>query len=182
MSQGLYIGLGVSIGVALVVMIVAYFVTRAKINKIKEEYSVNNIAKGQIREDAGELLWDERDKAKNPLDDYQMDFLINTFVKNGYKTYRIIQELKEYENISMQKLAKAKAVKTNADMVINFEIYDSVENVDKDLTKATDGGMLIYLNAPKKNKDTKNLLSYLKLTGIRHEHQKIGEGVVIIVK
>jgi len=181
MSQGLYIGLGVSIGVALVVMIVAYFVTRAKINKIKEEYSVNNIAKGQIREDAGELLWDERDKAKNPLDDYQMDFLINTFVKNGYKTYWIIQEPKEYENISMQKLAKAKAVKNNADMLINFEIINSV-NVDLDLMKVAKGGMLIYLNAPKKNKDTKNLLSYLKLTGIRHEHQKIGEGVVIIVK
>ena len=64
MSSGLSIGLGVSVGVALVIMIVAFIVTRVKINKIKEQYSINNIGKGQIRENVGELLWDEEIKLK----------------------------------------------------------------------------------------------------------------------
>jgi len=184
MSSGLSIGLGVSIGVALVIMIVAFIVTRVKINKIKEQYSINNIGKGQIRENVGELLWDERDKAKDPLDDFQMDFLVNTYVKNDYMSYLFIQEEKkyEYEHKSMKELAKASLSTDKADMVINFEIDDSVNVVDKDLKKVNDGGMLIYLNARKKNKETKKLISYLRLTGIRHEHQKIGEGIVIIVK
>jgi len=182
MSQGLTIGLGVSVGAALIIMIVAFIVTRVKINKIKEKFSINNIGKGEIRENAGELLWDERDKTKDPLDDFQMDFLINTYVKNDYKSYLFIQDSKEYENISMKKLANAKLSTTKADMVINFNIENSVDKVDGELKKVNEGGMLIYLNAPKKNTDTKKLISYLRLTGVRHEHQKIGEGIVIIVK
>ena len=91
---------------SLIIMVVSLLVVRAKISAIKKKYSSKeNILN---RKNPGELLWDLKDKTKNPLDDYVLDFLINTCLKNKYKNFNTIGFLEKYEEKTLEKIAKLK--------------------------------------------------------------------------
>ncbi|MCC3161127.1 MAG: hypothetical protein K4H23_05285, partial [Mollicutes bacterium PWAP] len=83
--SNLQIGLIVSIPVALIIMLVAWLITRNKINKIKKKYMKKNPSLNTIRPESGELLWDLKNETKNPINDFVLDYALATTFNNKYK-------------------------------------------------------------------------------------------------
>ncbi len=102
-----------SIVLGLIVMILAWVWMRWRIKNIKKEYSSDDIKiddkKIKNIEDRGDahgiLLWDLKKTIKNPLDDFQLEFIINTIVRNEYKT-TLVSNGDEYITKTLKKLAK----------------------------------------------------------------------------
>ena len=185
MSSWLWWTLAGSIFVALVIMITAFIVMRIKINKIKNDYLPEHIkneaSKALNREEAGQLLWDVKEKADNPMGDQEMEFAINSIIRNTYKTFNHSGASK-YETESITKLAKAKISKTKYDFFLVMEkknILDVFEEAFKGLNK---GGMIFFANMPKKSKRKRELIYHLKVNKKRYDHEKIGKGLVLVVK
>ena len=185
-SKSTWIILFVSIFVGLIIMIATFIIMRLKINKVKYEVIIRdsklgNYNKAISRKSTGELLWNLKDKCKNPLQDEQLDFLINIAMRNEYKTFNIINASSNYEEISLTKLANLKKAILKPDLVILFN-----ENLNSEFDKVYKmlklKQMIAIVNAIKKDQKIKKLLSYLKLIKARHENVKIGNGIILVVK
>ena len=168
-----------TIPVSLIIMVISMLVVRAKISVIKKNYgSKKNLLH---RENRGELLWDLKDKTKNPLDDYVLDFLINTCLKNKYKCFNTIGFLEKYEEKTLEKIAKLKKVTKNYDfLLINFDegLIDKIHKIYKQIKQNS----LIAIVNINNRKNQKKFVAYLKLIDFRHEFQKIGNGIILIAK
>ncbi|MCK5946054.1 MAG: hypothetical protein KAG04_02155 [Mycoplasmataceae bacterium] len=185
MSKGLWWGLAASILVALIIMVVAFVVMRQKINKIKNDHTPQHIkeleSKALDRKESGQLLWDAKEKSNNPLGDAELEFAINSIIRNSYKTFSSIGT-SEYETTSLIKLAKVKASKTKYDFFLAMEsknIVDVFEEAFKNLNK---GGMMFFVNMPKRSRKTKTLIYHLKVNQKKYDYEKFGKGIVLVVK
>lgn len=185
MSKLVFWILVASIIVALVIMIVTFIIMRLKITKIKNKYSltahetIDNPALN--REDNGVLLWEEKEKTKNPLPDMSMEFAVNTIIRNKYHDVMLKGFEEKYEEETIKKVSKSKIVKDKYNFaLINFN--DSlIDEIDDILKKAQEKSIIMIVNTPKQ-KAVKSLLSYFKYTGIRNEFQKIDKGIILIAK
>ncbi len=189
MSNTVWIILASSIPVALIIMVISYIMTNKKVDKIRKQHSddkdsalTNKQNKALLREGHGVLLWDLKEKTTNPLADAQLEFAINTIIRNEYKKTMVLGNTSEYEIESIRKIAKQTIVKKDADFVLLFAsntLNDVFDEVYKTLNV---GGMIVVANAYSRDKEVKRLLSYLKLSGLTYEHQKIDRGVILVVK
>lgn len=103
--------------VAIIFASVVFVYTKRKIKKTKAKYRTEEATKYDAvrKKDAvaergdtiGELLWDLKDETKNPLDDVMLEYIINTGIRNGYKTFKTVPEDK-YVQESLIKLGKLK--------------------------------------------------------------------------
>ncbi len=169
--------LAVSILIALIIMFISIIIVRFKISQIKNKYSNKNI----IRKNVGELLWDLKEKSKNPLDDYSMEYSLNTCIRNKYKNFLIKGFIEIYEEETLKKIAKVKKVSKNYQFaLINFN-DKTINEIKKIYDNSSKKSLILIVNL--KNKKTKKeIMSYLKLLKIRHEFQKIGQGIILIAK
>ncbi|MCK5807061.1 MAG: hypothetical protein KAG91_01545 [Mycoplasmataceae bacterium] len=177
--------LAFSIPVALVIMFGAWIIMKKKISDTKVKAALarpDDITNPALkREDHGQLLWDEKKKAKRPLADNSMELCLNTAVRNKFKTYSIKNFIGEYEIKTLEKKAKLKKVEAQYDfMLVNFN-KEYIEEVDEDFKKLNKGGMIVLVNTDS-GKDIKKLIKYLKLIGIRHDVMKVNAGVLLIAK
>lgn len=183
MSSTLYWILAGSVGVALIVMVVAFVITRVKINNIKNQYAIKPEDTENVaikRENHGILLWEDKKKAKNPMNDLALEFAINTSIRNRYKTFEV-KGYSNYENKTLTQIAKMKSSKAKKDILILDFDKEYIDKIDKDLKQINKGGMILIINSSK-NKELKRLMNYLKLTGIRHEWTKDAGGIVLVAK
>ena len=188
MSNGLWWGLAASMFVAIGIMIAAFIIMRVKINKIKKDYAQSvsdaqkEVSKAVLRENHGELLWELKAKSKMPLEDIQLEFLINTALRNEYKTFTVLNSQSDYEKISLETIAKAKSKETPSDLSIIFNGDDLQEQFDKTFKLLKEKQMVAIVNAPRKHKQVKNLISYLKMIKGKYDWLNIGQGIVLVVK
>ena len=186
MNKILWWTLAGTVLISLIIMIISFIITKIKIQKIKDKYKVFNSGGLENKalkrgEDHGILLWDLRDKSKNPLKDLSMEFAINTVLRNHYKTFSIINFKENYEKETL--IQKTKCVENNDKfdfVLINFynKLIDEIDLIFKKLNKK---GIIMIVNAPKKG-ESKEMMKYLKLVGIRTEHHKVNLGVILIAK
>ncbi|WKX02312.1 BC85_0335 family putative methyltransferase [Candidatus Mycoplasma mahonii] len=177
-----------SIFVALIIMFCAWLWMKWKLKKIKSKYIGNNydnvidesIKNIEDRKDHGMMLWDLKEKTKKPLCDDQLEYIINTILRNSYKTTNVLNNDK-YIKTSLMKLAKQKVDKNNPDtIIIDTSVYIN-EIFDENYKKLKQGGLIFIVNAH--GKEIKKLLGYTKLTGIRRDYdKKIGKGIITIAK
>lgn len=185
MSSTVFWILVASVIIALVVMIVSFVVMRIKIENVKNQFlskqmdNSNNPA--LAREDNGMLLWDLKEKTKNPLEDSSMTFAINTIIRNGYSTVSLFGFDENYELESLKNIVGVKIVKDNFDFSLVKYNENLVDEIDSIFKKANNSAMIMIVDYAKK-KRVKDLLSHLKYTGIRHEKQKIDSGIILIAK
>ena len=156
-----------------------------KINKVKQESlttsddSISNPALN--RKDHGLLMWDLKQKTKEPLNDLSMEFAINTVLRNRYKRIITYGFSEKYETLSLTNKTGAKVSSSTFDFaLINFD-EKTIDELDSLIKRAEPKSMIMIVNAPK-NKGVKDLLSYLKYTGIRNEYQKVDLGIILIAK
>lgn len=186
-SKTVWIILAVSIAVALIVMIVAFVIMRKKIKVVQKQYAKNEadikatVNKALERMGHGELLWDLRDKSKNALEDTQLEFLLNTFVRNEYKTFNVLNSDSDYEKQSFEKIVKAKEAKV-ADLTIIFTNKDLNNNFDKAYKGLKEKQMIAITNAVRREKEIKDMLKYLRLIGAKFEWVNYGKGILLVVK
>lgn len=167
-----------SIPIALIIMVVSILIVKSKVTTLTKKYNKNKIL---IRKNAGKLLWDLKDKTKNPLNDYVLEFLINTCFKNKYKSFNTIGFLEKYEEKTFKKIAKLEKVTKDYDLLlINFD-KDLINKIYKIHKKIKKKSLIAIVNINNK-KIKKEFISYLKLIGFRYEFQKIGNGIILIAK
>lgn len=176
--------------VGIIISAIVFMITKSKIKKTKAHYRTKEAHKydavrvndpiAKRGDTLGELLWDLRDKTKNPLDDITLEYIINTGIRNGYKTFKVIPE-NNYIQESLKKLGKIKKSLSSKELIIIKSSKDINDIFDKEYKTLVKGGMIFVVEAPK-NKEIKKLLSYTKLSGIRREYAKIGKGMVIVAK
>jgi len=109
-----------------------------------------------------------------------LEYIINTGIRNGYKTFKTVPADKYVEE-SLIQLGKMKLSKSSDELII-IEYDKEINDIfDKEYKKLKDGGMIFIVNASK-NKEIKKLLSYTRLVGIRREYAVLGKGMVIVAK
>lgn len=188
MSSGLWWGLAISMFVAIAIMIAAFIIMRVKINKIKKDYSQSvsdaqkEVSKAVFRENHGELLWELKAKSTGALEDIQMEFVINTALRNEYKTFTVINSQSDYEKISLEKIGKLKEKATPSDLTIIFNNDNLQEQFDKTFKLLKEKQMVAIVNAPRKHKQIKNLINYLKMIKGKYDWVNVGQGIVLVVK
>ena len=176
--------------IAIIISAIIFMITKSKIKKTRAQYRTKESHKydsvrikdpiAQRGDTLGELLWDLRDKTQNYLDDISLEYIINTGIRNGYKSFKTIPA-DNYIEQSLIKLGKIKKSSNSKELIIiksNKEINDIF---DKEYKKLVKGGMIFIVEAPK-NKEIKRLLSYTKISCIRREYAKMGKGLVIVAK
>lgn len=185
MSSTVWWILAGSIPVALVIMLVAFLIMKSRINKVKKENNVvvnddpSNPALN--REGHGQLMWELKEKAKNPLADLSLEFAINTILRNKFQRLVIAGFEETYEEQTL--ITKTQISKSSATFdfaLINFS-EKTIDQID-DLMKRAEPKSIIMIVNTGKSKQVKELLSYLKYTGVRNEQQKIDEGIILIAK
>ena len=187
MSKTAYWAWTASVLIAVVIMFATFLIMRIKIKKIKQKYGADNPIDGVVknkaveREDHGQLLWDLKDKTKNPTLDLTMEFIINTSIRNGYKSFDVLGFEEKYEEESFKRIAKMRKLKTKQDIKIVKFTKEFIDEIDKELKTLNDKGLMVITQAPK-NKDVRNLMHYLKLTRVRHEWMKVNNGIVLVAK
>lgn len=184
MSSTLWWILVGSIPLALLIMVIAFITLRLRINKVKKEYSLHSkdVDNEAIkREDHGHLLWELKEKTANPLGDLQMEFAINTALRNKYERLYIKGFNEGYEEETLVKKTKLKKTEATFDFaLLNFS--NTIVNEIDDIMKRAEPKSIIMIANAGKSKGVKDLLSYLKLTGIRNEYQKVEQGIILIAK
>lgn len=187
-SKAVYIVLGVSIAVALIVMVVAFVVMRKKIKKVQAQYAKNEadikeeINQALERMNHGELLWELKSKSLNPLEDTQMEYLINTVLRNNYKTFSVVNSESDYEEQTFEQIAKAKKVKDKADFTLMFSNKDLNDNFDKAYKTMEAKQMIAVANAVRREKEIKEMIKYLRMIGAKYEWVNYGKGILLVVK
>ena len=188
MSSTLYYVLAGSVGLAIIIMIVAFVVMKNKINKVKKEAMlVESDTDNPVleRKEYGELLWIEKKKVQFPLGDTSLEFIINTALRNKYETFTMVDfednANQRYIEKSLAELGKLKKAKTGFDIAILKFNESTIEKIDEWYKKLNDKGMIFCVEASDK-KDVKKITSYLKLTGIRNEFHKVDNGIILIAK
>ncbi len=180
-----------SVGVALIIMVVAFVVMRKRINKIKNEYlktmsehEKQNIAIAFDRDNYGKILHEHKPTDKEFADDVDMEYAFNTIVRNAYKSISIWNFDSEYEKKSFEQITKNKVVDHDHkyDFALantNGRIYEKIKDIYANLNPK---GMIFVVNAPKKSKEIKTLRYDLKMLGYRHEWQDLSKGIILIAK
>ena len=176
----------VSIFVGLFIMLFAFLITRRKIKTFQKVVVTKQLASGNVkkvfnRKNAGELLWSLREKTLNPLQDSQLEFLINTALRSDFRTGIVIGSNSNYEMQSLTKIASLKATTNNPDLVVMFSdiALDEFDNAYKRLASKQ---MIAITNAKQKSKKTKMLLRQLKDACIKHDYIFVGDGIILVVK
>ncbi len=185
MSRTVWWILAGTIPVAIIIMVTAWLIMRKKIQSVKTQYSLarpDDVSNPALnREDHGHLLWELKEKTKNPLGDLSMEFVINTILRNSYKFFYVDGFMETYEEKTIIEKTKAKKVSEEIDLALISFDNSFIDKVDVLLKKINKMGIIVLVNAPK-DKNGKKLISYLKLTGIRHEFHKIDKGIILIAK
>lgn len=183
--------LAASVIVAVIIMIVSFWLTRKKIVKVRNSYlkdmteaEKQTSAKAYERENHGLILEDLKPKDGKATSDLEMEFSFNTFVRNGYKTALIKNFASEYEKLSFEKIVNAKIVsqEENYDFALvntNGKVFEEIKKIYKNLNEK---GMIVIVNAPKKSKEVKTLKYDLKVLGYRHEWQDVAKGIILIAR
>lgn len=192
MSKGLWWGLAASVAVAIIICIVAAFVTWRKVRKVKRQYqqdmmtierelALSNKALEE-RKNHGELLWELKSKSKNPLGDEEIEFLLNTAIRNLYKTLKVLGSASNYEVETFEKIASMKNTDKVADLTMIFNGEDMNDNFDKEYKTLAEKKMIVIVNAPRTEKRIKDLIKYLRTIGAKYEWVNYGKGIVLVVK
>lgn len=177
-----------SVIVGLIIMVVAFVVTRKRIKKVQKQYEKNEadikqeINKALERLNHGELLWELKSKSTNPLEDTQLEFLINTVLRNNYKTFDVVNSESDYEEKSLTQIAKMKKVKSKADFTMIFTSKDINDHFDKAYKTLEEKQMIAITNAIRREKEIKDLMKYLKMIGAKYEWVNYGKGILLVVK
>ena len=177
--------LAASVFVALFIMLLAWIIVKYKLKKLQQKYQKPTLAEDLLRENSGFLLWELKAQAKNPLQDLQLEYLINTVNRNRFQTTLVYNSDSDYEAKTFKQIAKQKIVlptAKNYDFAIIFVNQELNKNFDLVFKNLNPKGIVAIVNAIKKDREVKRLLSYLKLSGIRHERQKIGQGIILVAK
>lgn len=184
MSSTLWWILVGSIPLALLIMAIAFITLRIRINKVKKQYSLQSTDvqnEAITREDHGQLLWDLKEKTVNPLGDLQMEYAINTVLRNKFERLYIRGFNEGYEEQTLVKKTKIKKSEATYDFaLLNFS--NTIVNEIDDIMKRAEPKSIIMIANAGKSKKVKDLLSYLKLTGIRNEYHKVEQGIILIAK
>lgn len=179
--------LAASVFVGLIILVISTLITLKKVRKVKREYQeqVNDanreISKAFERENHGQLLWHLKEKAIKPLEDVQLEFLVNTALRNNYKTHNVIGSESDYESKTLEGLAKTKESK-KANFTIIFTSDDLNSQFDEVYNSLKPNEMIAIVNAPRKNKEVKRLISYIKTIKARYSWTNLGKGIVLVVK
>lgn len=188
-SKGLWIGLAVSIGIGILIFLFAVGITWHKVRKVRKEVrnsekDINNKYNMALeRQNSGELLWELKNKYKNPLEDVQLEFLINTFLRNKYKEIALVGFEADYEKKSFIKLAKAKIISNNKSDLYILNTNDKInDDFDKAYKIIENNKMIAVTNATRKNKNIKRLITYMKTTKMKYDYLPIGKGIILVVK
>lgn len=184
-SPTAYIILGASIGVALLIMIIAWIWMRWKTNVIKKKYAQDNkdkVINKKPRENYGKLLWELKNKTTNPLDDAQLEFILNSAWLNGYQSFKLFNFKSNYEEESLKKLNKMQVANENPDLVIINNNGNFNKLFDQNYQTLAPKKMLIITNANRKEKAIKEFIKYLHLIQVRYEWQNYGKGLILVVK
>ncbi|NQZ29052.1 MAG: hypothetical protein HRT98_01570 [Mycoplasmatales bacterium] len=108
-----------------------------------------------------------------------------TLLKESIRDMELFEKLlKEFEIPKTRiKFIENKLLTQKFDFIfISTESPDFNLAFDNSWVNVSKKGMLIITNCKKPTKDQKKLINYMKLTGIRFEHQKIHEGFIIAAK
>lgn len=184
-SATAYIVLGVSVGVALLVMLGAWIWMKVKTNKIKSQYAQDNLkktTKQNPRENYGKLLWELKNKSTHPLDDYQMELILNTAWLNKYKTFKVINFTSNYESQSLKELVNLQPTNINPDYIIINGQKEFNKLFDTHYQKLKTKQMIVIANADRKEKGVKKFINYLKVIQAKYEWQNYGVGIILVVK
>lgn len=187
-SKVVYIVLGISIAIALIIMVAAFIIMRRKIKKVQAQYAKNEndikqeINKALERMNHGELLWELKSKSLNPLEDTQMEYLINTVLRNDYKTFNVVNSESNYEEETLIQIAKAKLDKSNPDFTMILANKDLDANFDVAYKALKEKQMIAIANAVRREKEVKELMKYLRMIGAKYEWVNYGKGILLVVK
>ena len=187
MSSGVKLGLFISIFVVLAIGISVYIAilisTRRKqwnVSHSEKESHFNSVNNNQ---NLGELLWEIKEKTKNPLSDESLVYAISTLFRNKYKTSKVIGFNDDYEKKSLESLGKQKIVKDqNADFVLMNLTSDVVKLFEKEYDILNSKQMIFIVNANKKEYETKDLIYYLKQKSVLYDYEKVDRGIIIATK
>ncbi|CAM9148313.1 BC85_0335 family putative methyltransferase [Mycoplasma todarodis] len=108
-----------------------------------------------------------------------------TLLKNSIKDLELFEKLtKEFKVPKTRiKFIEKKLITDKFDFVfLSEETPDFNSAFDNSWVNVSKNGMLIITNCKKPTKDQKDLIKYMKLIGVRFEHQKIHEGFIIAAK
>lgn len=172
-------------------MIFVYFFTRKKV----KNYQKNFISETSIKEKENstkafesqnhlKLLDELKAKSLKPLGDEEMLMIINTFVRNSFKTFVVKNSESDYERQSLISLANGKqaANEEKYDFALIFNNDKAFEIIKGVYNMLNPNGMIAVVNAPKKSASTKKILYECKILSYRHEFEPIGNGVVWIAE
>lgn len=182
---------------------------------IKEINDKNsNLNKALNRADAGKLLWDLKNemlrKKISIIDDISLEFIINTIIRNNYKSILFSESLNAYEAITIATKTSAKVyidshsknalevikrykqtknIKYYKNEKVDFVIMNDKKNKYKDyftkLDKINNKNSLFLIYDIKNlliKKEVKELIHYIKLLDYRFEKHKIGKQFMLITK
>ncbi|MCP4337222.1 MAG: hypothetical protein GY679_05250 [Mycoplasma sp.] len=127
-NPGLFWGLLSSAIIVVVAGFIAWLVLFLKAKKLRSKIVLEQIEKDKkdiglkkILKESIELMWDLKEEFNSTIDDYAMEYLITTTIRNLYKTIWIEGKTNGYEIITLAKKTKAKI----------FIIKENIEDIKK---------------------------------------------------
>lgn len=180
-----------SVFVGIFLMIFVYFFTRKKVKNIQKNFEEEipesekeSSLKAFESQNHLKLLDNLKEKTVNALGDAEMLMIINTFIRNSFKTFTVINNTSDYEIQSIISLAKGSQVKLGEkyDFALVFENEKTFEVIKDVYNSLQPNGLILVVNAPKRSQYTKKVIYECKILSYRHEFEAIGNGVVWIAK
>lgn len=180
-----------SVFVGIFLMIFVYFLTRKKVKNIQKNFEKEipesekeSSLKAFESQNHLKLLDNLKEKTSNALGDAEMLMVINTFIRNSFKTFTVINNTGDYEIQSIISLAKGSQVKLSEkyDFALVFANEKTFEVIKDVYNSLQPNGLILVVNAPKRSGQTKKIIYECKILSYRHEFEAIGNGVVWIAK
>lgn len=176
----------VSMIIAISIAGVSYLFFYLKVKKLKNEVKKNDLDEGRIKvfenDSKGVILYDEKSKATNPLSDELMIYLVDTFVRNGYKAISFVGFKSKYEEVSIVQNAKAEINDSNYDMLIIDCTENVIEHIRNGIENLNSKGIVFVVNMKEHKHLISNIEDELLSKKYRHELQKWAKWFFIIAK
>lgn len=181
-SKTAYIILVVSMVIGLVLMVSAFVFTKLKIQKIKKKHKnlVDNTA--MWRKNYGLLLWELKNNSKEPLDDIEMEFIINTALRNKYKTFQVKGFPSLYESKTLIQIAKMTQSNDSPDLTLVSVKANFIEVFNSIFSHLCSNQMIVFTHTLSKKSEVKKFIKKLQLNTIPYERVSYGQGLILVVK
>ena len=170
--------LGLTMIPAILVILGVAFWSRMRVRKIAEQYKKEELG------DYKPVDIEFKGLKSSDLSEDLVSFIVNTIVRNKYKSF-FIEEHKDIVNSVKTILTNtdARIAKTKVDLYVHeYNGEDFIETFDNANKKTKDGGMIVFLNFPKKEFKKIANQEYISNKSFPYEWQKLGGGLLIIAK